>query len=80
MSWLISRPFASFQVSLVEIEQYDLLLLKMIFLLLKLQFLLEKWIQDPGLPLGHPDYAIPITKNYPLDNFCKILAKKRVGF
>ena len=36
---------------------------------LKLQFLLQKWIQDPLLHMGHPDYAIPVTKNYPFNNF-----------
>ena len=55
-SWLISRPFAPFQASLARIWQHNLLL-KMRFSLLKLQFLLQKWIQDLQLPLGHPDYA-----------------------
>ena len=37
------------------------------FLVLKLQFLLQKWIQDSPLFLGHQDYAIPITENYHLN-------------
>ena len=49
-SWLISRSFASFQASLTGIQQHDLLL-KMRFAVLKLQFLLHKWIQDLLLPL-----------------------------
>ena len=48
--------------------------------MLKLQFLLQKWIQHPRLPLGHPIYAISITQNYHLDNFRGILAKTLIGF
>ena len=44
--------------------------------MLKLQFLSQKWIQDLQLPLRHPNYAIQITKNYPLNNFQRILTKK----
>ena len=69
----------TFQVSLAGIQQHDLLL-KMRFSVLKLQFLLQKWIQHPLLPLGHPFYAIPITENYHLNNFYRILAKKLTVF
>ena len=31
------------------------------------------------LALGHPNYAIPINENYPLNNFSRILAKKIAG-
>ena len=74
-SWLISRPFSPFQASLAGIWQHYLLL-KMRFSMIKLQFILQKWIQYHRLPLGHPDYAIPITENYPLKNFHQILPKK----
>ena len=61
-SWLISRPFSPFEASLARIQKHDLLL-KMRFPVFKLQFLLQKWIQHPLLPLGHLVYAFPITKN-----------------
>jgi len=54
--------------------------LKMVFPVLELKFLLQKWIQHPRLPFGHPVYAIPNTENYPLNNFCQILARKLAGF
>ena len=66
-------------VSLVVIGQHDLRL-KMRFSVLELQFLLEKWIQDLLLPLGHADYTIPITEKYHLNNFGRILSKKLTGF
>ena len=52
----------------------------MIFSVLKLQFLWQKWIKDPGLPMRHLDYTIPITENYLLNNFQRILAKKLTKF
>ena len=46
------------------------------FSVLKLQFLLQKWIQHPQLPMGHPFYAIPITEKLPFEQFLPDFGQK----